>query len=463
MDANIGSKNKISGSVRESLWQQTSGNLFDNIALGEQAVRALWNANVDDVHVFTPTLVGNLRVGFNRYRAYYVQNSDGFDPTQLGFPSYMATNATKLLMPQFTFSDGFLVASPVTNLHMIDQPYNTYQLFGSLTKVVGAHTLKFGAEHRVMDFSNTAWTGATGNFTFDSTWVKLNNGSSAGQPLGGSMAAFLLGLPTNTNPAYTINTASKNDSNYEVIFLQDDWHLRSNLTVNVGLRWEYNSPTRERWDRQVIGFDQNATNGVTAAAKAAYALKPNALLPVGSFNPTGGLLCASSDNRDPSNTTKKGFSPRLGISWTPSALHNKTVVRTGIGMFDYVYGPILPNQPGFSGSTPFVATNDSYLTSAATLTNPFPAGITRPVGAAQGLNTNLGTSVTFLNPDLARQYSLRWNFDIQHELTKNLVLQVGYVGNHSVHLTTNYNFGSLPAQYLTPYVRRNIRGLLWRC
>src|SRR5262249_53452006 len=64
-------------------------------------------------------------------------------------------------------------------------------------------------------------------------------------------------------------------------------------------------------------------------------------------------------------------------------------------------------------------------------------------------NTFLGQSITFLNQHLARQYSLRWTFDVQRELTKNTTLQVGYVGNHSVHLTTNYNFGSLPAQYLS--------------
>ncbi len=447
MDANIGNKNKLSGSVHESLWQQTSGDLFSNIALGEHAFRALWGANLDDVHTFTPTLVGNLRAGYNRYRAYYAQNSDGFDPTKLGFPSYIAANATKLLMPQFSFSDGFLTANPVTNLHMVDQPYNTYQLFGSLTKILGTHTVKFGAEHRVMDFSNISWSGSTGNYTFDSTWVKANNGAAAGQPLGGSIAAFLLDLPS--SGSYAVNTASKNDSLYEVAFLQDDWHLRSNLTVNAGLRYEYNSPTRERWDRQVIGFAAAAANSASAAAQTAYGKAPLAQLPASQFSATGGLNFASSSNRDPSSTSKKSFSPRLGISWTPTALHNKTVIRSGVGFFDYVYGPILPQQPGFSSTTTYVATNDSFLTPATTLSNPFPTGILRPVGAAQGVNTNLGQSVTFLNPNLARQYSLRWTVDVQHQIAKDLVLQVGYVGNHSVHLTTSYNFGSLPAQYLS--------------
>ncbi len=452
IDANLSTVNKLTGSVRESFWEQKAGNIFSNIALGENGYRALWGGMLDDVHTFTPTTVANLRVGFNRYRAYYRQNSAGYDPTQLGFPSYIAANATQLLMPQFSFSDGFLTASPATNLHMLDQPYNTYQLFGSLTHIVGRHSLKVGGEHRILDFSNLAWSGATGSYTFDSTWVKANS-TAAGSPLGGAMASFLLGLPT--SGSYTINSSSKNDSTYEVLFIQDDWHVRPNLTINAGLRWEYNSPTRERWNRQSIGFDPAATNQVTTPARAAYAKAPIAQLPASSFNPTGGLLFASPDNRTPTTTTKKAFSPRFGISWTPAALHNRTVFRAGIGMFDYLYGVILPQQPGFSYTNTFVSTNNSYLSPAATLSNPFPNGLQQPAGASQGINTNLGQSITYLNPNLGRQYSLRWTLDIQHQITKDTTLEIGYVGSHSVHLATNYNFGSLPAQYLSKSMARD--------
>ena len=453
MDANLSSVNKLTLSGRESFWIQKSGNIFDNIALGENGMRQIWGGMVDDVHTFSPTLVANLRAGFTRYRAYYEQNSFGYDPTQLGFPSYVSANATQLLMPQFSFSDGFLVASPATNLHMSDQPYNTYQFFGSVTKIVGEHALKAGGEYRVLDFSNFSWSGSTGNYTFDNTWVKANS-TAAGAPLGGAMAAFLLGLPTSGN--YTINSASKNDSKYQVLFLQDDWHVRPNLTINMGLRWEYNSPTTERWNRQAIGFDPNATNQVTAPAKAAYAKNPISQLPVGQFNPVGGILFATADNRVPTETPKTAFSPRFGISWTPTALHSRTVLRAGVGIFDYVYGVIQPQQPGFSYTNTYVATNNSYLTPAATLSNPFPNGLLQPPGAAQGINTNLGQSITYLNPDLGRQYSLRWTFDIQHQITKDTTVEVGYIGNHSVHLATNYNFGSLPAQYLsTSLVRDN--------
>lgn len=446
LDYNVSNANKLTGSVRQSMWQQNSGDIFSNIALGEAGLRSIWGASVDDVHTFSPTVVGNLRVGFNRYRAYYEQNSDGYDPGQLGFPSYIAANATRLIMPQFAFSDGFLLASPVTNLHYSDQPYNTYQIFGSVTKMKGSHTIKVGGEIRVLDFSNFAWSASTGSYTFDNNWVKANS-TAAGSPLGGAMAAFLLGLPSSGNQS--VNATAKNTAKYNVLFLQDDWHVRPNLTLNMGLRWEYNGATTERWNRASIGFDSAASNQVTAPARTAYAKAPLAQLPASQFNPTGGLLFASNDQRTATEMSKTAFSPRLGINWSPSALKGRTVLRAGLGMFDYLYGVIQPQQPGFSYTNTYVATNNSYLSPAATLSNPFPNGLLLPPGSSQGINTNLGQSVTFLNPRLERQYSLRWTFDLQHQFSKDTTIQVGYIGNHSVHLATNYNFGSLPSQYLS--------------
>ena len=459
MDFDLSSRNRLSTDVYNSEWSQNTGILFNNIARGEVGSRDIWGGMVDDVHTFSPTLVGNLRAGYNRYRAYYNQSSIGFDPTALGFPSYIASNATKLLMPVFTMSDGFLSSNPTTNMHYSDQPYNIYQLFGSLTKIAGAHTLKFGGEHRVMDFTNLSWSNSTGTFTFDNgSWVKADNSSSSSPALGGSLAEFLLGMPT--SGAYTINAPSKNDSLYEVLFVQDDWHVKPNLTVNLGLRWEYNGPTTERWNRLSTGFDAAATNSITAAAKAAYASLYTSLsaknpLLYPSINPIGGLTFADSNHRTPTETSKKAFSPRFGISWQPAALKNRTVFRVGAGLFDSVYGPIVPQQPGFSNTSTMVPTNDSYLTAAAGLSNPFPSGIAAPPGAANGINTYLGQGITFLNPQLLRQYNIRWTVDIQQQLSKNMTWEIGYIGNHGIHLTNNFNFGALPVQYLSTSLTRD--------
>jgi hypothetical protein len=458
-DVNLSSKNKLTIVGRQSLYVQYDNDPFHNIAfLNSGLGRDIWGAMVDDIHTFSPTMVGDLRVGFTRYDAYYFQASTstwpdlatpagGYDPTQLGFPSYEASNASRLQMPSFYAADGYYFTGNDSG-HYTNQPYNVYQLFNSYTKVRGDHTIKFGVEIRLQDFTNINWANSTGVFTFDTgSWIKANNSTASAPTMGGSMAQFLLGLPT--SGSFPINAESKADAYYDALFLQDDWRIRPSLTLNLGLRWEKATPTTESHDRQTIGFNSAAVNQVTQAAEAAYASHPISLLPVSQFSPTGGLLFASGSNRDPYTTSDKAFAPRVGLAWSPHALHEKTVFRSGIGIFNYNYGTVTPNQQGFSAATSYVTTSNSYLTPATTLSNPFPTGITQPIGSSLGINTYLGQSVTVFNPHYADEYSLRWNFDIQHQLSQNTSIEVAYIGNHSNHLTTNYNFDSLPAQYLS--------------
>jgi len=447
-DVNISNKNKLTVSGRQSYWCQTGPNdIVQNLAYTQHPIcRDLWGGMIDDVHTFSPSFVGDLRLGFNRYDQYSFQPSQGYDPTQLGFPPYIAANSPHLMMPLFTFSDGY-AGNAATSSYYINQPYNTYQAFNSYTKIIGTHSIKFGGQALLQDFTNINWLNSTGAYTFDTgSWVKATSSATA-PTLGGSMAQFLLGLPT--SGSIDIYSPSKNDSWYDTLFVQDDWHARPNLTINMGLRWEYGAPTTESHNRQSIGFDPAAVNQVSAAAAAAYAKNPLPQLPPSQFSATGGLLFASSSNRSAYTTSHKSFAPRLGISWTPTALKGKTVIRAGTGIFYYNYGVLLAQQPGFSIQNQYVATNNSYLSPATTLSNPFPNGISQPPGAAAGVNTYLGQSITFYNPNLQNQYSLRWTLDIQQQLPHDTVLQIGYLGNHSVHLTTNYSLTSLPVQYLS--------------
>jgi len=447
-DVNVSNRNKLSVTGRQSYWCQTGPNdMVENLAYEQHPIcRDLWAGMIDDVHSFTPTFVGDLRLGFNRYDQYSFQPAAGYDATQLGFPSYINTFSPHQMMPLFTFSDGY-AGNAATSSYYINQPYSTYQVFNSFTKVMGAHTLKFGGQALLQDFTNLNWLNSSGGFTFDAgSWVKAT--SSATNPtLGGSMAEFLLGLPT--SGSLDIYSPAKDDSWYIDFFLNDDWHVRPNLTINLGLRWEHNGPTTESHNRQIVGFDPSAVNQVSAAAAAAYAKNPQALLPASAYSATGGVLFASSSQRGSYNTTNTEFAPRLGLSWSPAALHAKTVIRAGAGFFYYNLGVLTSQQPGFSIQNQYVATNNSYLTPATTLSNPFPNGIQQPVGAAAGVNTYLGQSITYYNPDMANQYSLRWTFDVQQQLPLDTVVEAGYIGNHSVHLPTSYSLTSLPAQYLS--------------
>jgi hypothetical protein len=139
-------------------------------------------------------------------------------------------------------------------------------------------------------------------------------------------------------------------------------------------------------------------------------------------------------------------------------------VRTGFGVFvapvtiasmgvdgKYSTSP-LTNQEGFSQSTTLTATSNNFLTPLATssLANPFPNGFLQPSGNSLGLLTYAGQAVPFINPDVKSPYAMRWNFGIQHSITPNLMLEVDYIGNHSIHLPIDFTqLNGLPRSILS--------------
>ena len=133
-----------------------------------------------------------------------------------------------------------------------------------------------------------------------------------------------------------LNTRSTAGSKYYAIFLQDDWRIKSNLTLNLGLRWDHETPTMERYGRAVNGFDPAAVNPVSAQAAAAYAAKPVAQLPASQFQALGGLTFAGPANRDIYSSNSNILSPRFGFAWVPKALGTKTVLR---GALAYSWRP----------------------------------------------------------------------------------------------------------------------------
>ena len=449
-DFNISSNDKLTLRMDTSLWDQYTGSLFNNITTANHNWRSQWGGMTDYVHTFSSTLVGNMRLGYTRFRAFYTNESAGFNPTDLGFPSYIASNSSHLMMPTFSFSDGY--SGNNASGKYTDQPLNSYQLYGGLVKIIGNHALKFGGEVQEHVFSSLAWGGAAGDYTFGNNWVKPDNGSSTGAPMGYGIASFLLGLPT--AGSFTINPAAKYSAPYGVLYVQDDWHLRPNITLNIGLRWEYEGSSVESHNRQIIGFNPTAVNSASTAAAAAYALNPVAMRKE-PFNTLGGVIFADDNNRGSYQLSKKAFSPRFGITWSPKSLHDRTVFRGGFGIF---YNPphvITGTQPGYSQTTSFVPTNDNYLTAASTLNNPFPTGFILPAGNSLGASTALGQSLTIISPDIKIPYAERWTLGIQQKLANNLMLEVGYIGNRGVHLFTSRDINAMPYWYLSTLPTRD--------
>ena len=185
------------------------------------------------------------------------------------------------------------------------------------------------------------------------------------------------------------------------MYIHDDWKLSSRLTLNLGLRYEMELPTTERYNRSVLDFDSTTASPVQDAAKANYAKNPIPQIPVDQFRVLGGLTFAgvNGNPRGLWNTDKNNFMPRAGLAF---ALNSQTVVRGGFGLFYDQIGILRRNvnQTGFNRSTDFVASLDNGQTFIANLSNPFPNGFNLPTGAGLGLMTNAGQSISFFNQGL---------------------------------------------------------------
>jgi len=447
-DANLSSRNKLFFTMHESSYTQSSADIFRNLASGQFSGLDLWGGVVDDVHMFSPTLVLDTRIGITRSYSSSFIKSAGFDPTSLGFPSYMAAYSLREAMPRISFSDSNY-AGLSTSPGSIS-PFLSAQWFTSVTKVMNKHSLKAGFDFRRYDANSLSPGYSAGTFTFGTNWITAGTGKTA-PPFGGSMADFMMGLPTAGQ--FDVNTGYAYRSYLFGYYVQDDWRVTPTLTINIGLRIEHETPITERYNRIVNGFNPTAINAVAQAATAAYAKSPIPQLPASAFSALGGLTFATPSDRSGYSLPAFFPSPRLGISWAPSRLHQNTVFRAGFGVFNNSIGAYLTGPTtGFSQTTTLVPTNDSYVTPYGTLSNPYPAGIMTPVGSALGINSNLGNSISYYTSNITNPYSVRWNFDVQHQIGKDMMLQVGYVGNKQVHGTLSNAVSSTP---LLPYLSRS--------
>jgi hypothetical protein len=449
LDFNWSDRHKVFFSIRTSDWVYTQQNFTGNIATGNGLNRYSWGSTLDDVYTFAPTLLLNTRLSWTRFAEIRLVPSQGFDFTKLGFPSSLAAASTYLAMPVIQMNNFVTLGANSQNR----TPDDTFQLFSAVTKVAGSHTLKTGADIRLYRQSAVGYLNSAGNYVFGTNWTNGPFSNSAAAPIGQEFASFLLGLPTGGN--FDVNSARTNQAGYFALFVQDDFRVKPNLTLNVGLRYERDLPTHERYNRSVRGFDFAALNPVSAAASNAYDVQPIPEIPAGAFRAPGGLLFAGSGSRDIYATNATYFSPRFGFAWTPTALRGKTVIRGGTGVFLFPIVTTGVNGIGYSSSTPVTPTLDNYLTPSATLSNPFPSGLLPATGASLGLATFVGNAITFYNPSIKNAYSTRWSLNIQHQFPGSVLIEGGYVGNHAVHLPVDKQLNFLPRRYQSTLATRD--------
>ncbi len=434
--------------LNKDFWEEDKNRRFHTEATGIILNRENEGASFDDVYVFNPTFLVNFRYGVTRAIFTERRVSRGFDLTSLGFSSRLAS----LLDRSLTTFPNVEVGSftPLGNWESGDG--GNYSLNHSarvvFTKLKRNHNLRFGVDFNVFRENQGRYPLAVSpQLSFATTYTRGPLDTSPSPPVGGELAAFLLGIP---DGQMTRTATLAEQDKYVGIYLQDDYKLTPKLTLNLGLRYELETPVTERFNRSVAHFAFDQASPIEAQARANYARNPIPELAASQFRVPGGLtfVAAGGNPRTFWNGEKNNFLPRLGLAYQ---LGHKTVVRGG---FAILYGSIgvAANdsiQTGFTQPTPIQASLDNGVTFVARTVDPFPTRLIEPLGAAGGLTTNLGQAVSFFALQRKQPYLQRWSLGLQQELPGQLLAEASYVGSRGTRLGVNRQLNFTPGEYLS--------------
>jgi hypothetical protein len=449
VDHNVSSKQRIYGRFSWDFWEEEKDDRFDNIATGIFLNRKNRILGLDDAYTLRNNLLLNVRGGFTRQLFPERRRSQGFDLSSLGFSSQLVSLAPKDLatFPFINYDrlQDFGVSESGDGYFTTD----VYSVTGSLMWLLGSHNTKFGSEYRyyIEDASRFS-TAASPQINFTPTWTRGPLDNSPVAPFGQDFASFLLGLPTGGTMSRA--AAYREKSSVLSLYAHDDWRVRRNLTLNLGLRWEIEEPLTEAKGRFVSGFDFTTPPAIAQVAQANYARSPIAEVPADRFAVRGGLLYP--DTGGPKKAWERNLGnvmPRAGFAWlaTPA-----TSVRGGYGLFYDVLGTnrITVNQVGYSRDTTLTPSLDNGQTFVATLANPFPSGLLDPVGSALGLMTSVGQGVSFpYVGDAKNPRNHRWSLGLQQEMPWHFLVEATYVGAQGQNLPVTRQLNAVPQQYLS--------------
>lgn len=405
-------------------------------------------AAFDDVLVLSPTVVLNFRYGLTQQDFPERRVSRGTDLAALGFASNVVSSVDRSVatFPRLAVAPWSTVGSWESGDGVTASLIHNFNTTLNWNKA--AHNLRFGFDWRnLRENRNRFQAAASPDLSFNSTFTRGPLDTAAPPQVGGEIASFLLGVPAGSMSV--VASYAERNSIYG-FYVQDDWKVSRKLTLNLGLRYEVENATTERYDRAVRNFDETAVNPISAQATTNYARNPIAELPVADFKVLGGLTFVNvgGNPRGFWEPARNNFMPRIGLAYQ---MDEKTVFRGGYGLFVAPLGTLYSNtEPaGFTLATPIQATLDNGLTFIATTGNPFPNGLNQPLGAAGGLRTNLGQGVTAYPNARKNAYAQRWSAGLQRVLPANFLVEASYVGNRSTRLNVTRNLNFTPAQYLS--------------
>jgi trimeric autotransporter adhesin len=383
---------------------------------------------VNSVITINPTTVATIGWGFNRFPNNTLDLTSNYDQTQLGFPGSYVSGLQKKSFPRLTLSQ-MAGGTQIGTNNSGPAVFYSRNFVAGVSKSMGKHALKGGYVFRSISVDFTNVSNGNGFFTFNNTFTAANANSKTvnGVTTGADLADMLLGYPT-TGQVQVATPIALNVP-YHAFYVQDDYRVTPRLTLNMGLRYEYEQGIHERSDHYAVGFDRTVTNPITS---------------ISGITTKGGIMFAG-QNGYPThccNNSNTKFAPRVGVVYS---LNDKTVARAGYGVF---YAPIYYSTsaslaPGYVSTTSFVASNNSNNTPANSLSNPYPGGLNQPVGNSLGLSQGLGDVLTTIDQGRRSPVVQQYSLDIERQLPYDVALQLGYVGSKGKNLLpgngTTYN------------------------
>lgn len=432
-------------------------------------VRNNKGGNVDVVYSQSPTTLWNFNIASNQFREGSIQPKVlEFKPSDVGLPAYLDQKAGALThLPQFSIN-GFTTISPGGISTWTRTRQNTAKVQATLIR--GKHSISAAFDNRNQYRTGGGGGNTSGNFNFNQNYLRRNDdGFTPAADLGLSMAAFILGIPSSgsvaTNDTYATHTP------YYATFVQDTWRVNSKLTLNLGLRMEYERGATERYNRMIGNFDPNYVPPFARVAEAAYARNPIPELPVSQFKVIGGNTYPGTGGA-PRNLYKNELMwlPRIGVAYQ---IKSKTVIRGGYGIFFDTINVLNfgPDQFGFSRGTNMIVSNDfgqtwnfsgnaSPANGGSPLRDPFPvradgSRFDVPTRDALGGFARQGRGFGYTSFDQPHARVQRWQFGLQQQIGSSMVVTAFYQGNYSDRISLGRNMAPLDQRFFATGTTRN--------
>lgn len=421
-DHNFTDRQRIFVRASTSVRPRTGNNLFNNIATAPATSKRISRGGAFDyLNTLSSSLMLNVRYGFTRYGDS--DDREEFSLTELGMPGSVASAVSNAHFPAVSISGYQSLGSAGDS----KTRQNVHSFQANMTRIGSSHNLKWGFDHRLYQANLQTTGAASGTFSFNPNFTRGPD-PVANTNTGHAVASFLMGTPSSGSIDNNVQPAFFNK--YYGLYLQDDFRVTRSFTLNLGIRYEYETPRMERYDRMVRGFAYDTLSPITIPGRQLY----------------GGLQFAGVDGQpryqwDPQRTN---FAPRIGIAWQ---LTPRVVFRSGYGIFfagTSDFGGGTAASPGFSSTTPMVSSLDG-VTPVHRLANPFPNGLLAPIGSSEGLRTLTGQSIAFVDVSGRVPYTQQFSAGFQVQTPGNFVIDGSYSGSRGTGLAT----GSINLNQLT--------------